>query len=254
MNPNSLNDIIEIELDKIGKKTGLSTNCIINVVSDESLSITKSGELVDVFITPGDPPKLYITWIFIGRCFFLEKAKPLLFKDRLQRAVEKFPMMRRTLLNNIKSSTALILRKDYTRWLKTKLEVEDAILGDDCFEISYNVEVKEKLSGISFTGHSATKAELALIIDDAKRRISAIVERNEEVKHFRQMLIEMKKSNDLLKALRPEGKVEQVTIISGDKDQTKEIHSYDSSPVANPIGESPKVNRLDIDDVDGEPI
>lgn len=221
-----LNDIIQIELDKISRKTGHSANCEVSIVSDQSLSITKDGELIDIMLLVGDPPKLLVTMIFIGRCFLLTKTNVSLFRDRLERAIERLPMMRRTLLNNIKPDTALILRRDYTRWLRTRMEVEHD-LDESYFECSYSITVKEKLSGISLTIPLQNKRDLSIAEGDAKRRISRIIQASEEIASFRHVLSEMKKDVDASKKLDViPGALERIQIISGDKDQVKEVREY----------------------------
>lgn len=227
MNPNDLNDIIQLELERIARKKGHSlADCEVSIVSDQELSITKEGELIDLFILPG--PRLYITFIFLGRCFFIEKTNVPLFRDRLERALERLPDMRRTLLNNIKNDSALVLRRDYSRWLKTKLEVVD-MLDESFFTTSYSVTVTEKLSGMSLTVSTKSKAELLLAQEDAKKRISRIVQSNEEIAHFRHTLIEMRKDIEAAKKLDLKGNLEKVSIVSGDNDQVKEVREYKSN-------------------------
>jgi hypothetical protein len=223
---NEWNQIIEIELNKLHKKNGLNPDCIISIVADDTLSITKGGEAVDLFILPGNPPKLYVTWLFIGRCFLLKRTNPALFRQRLERAMERFPMMRKNLLNNIRSDVALVLRKDMTRWLKTRMEVIDPILPDDNFEVSYCVTVTEKETGIKVTYHYTDTKQGLLKAYEAKQRLSAIVLKNDEMLRFKEMLREMKDDSNKLAQVVKESSVEKITLVSLENDNLKEVREY----------------------------
>lgn len=219
------NEIIEIELERIAKRSGLSHECEVSIVADQSLSFTKDGEAIDLMILPGNPPKLWVTWLFISRSLALRNTKVTLFRDRLERALERLPMMRRTLLNNIRPNNALILRKDYTRWLRTKLEVvEDLPL--ECFEFSYSVTVKEKDTGMSLTLHGDKVEELKSLKYQAIHRISRIVQTNEDIVRFREILKEMKEDKPKIDQLVQEQSIQKITLISLEGDQVKEKREY----------------------------
>src|SRR5882672_398999 len=109
----ALEDQLLSDFSKIAKKKGLEHPFTL-VLEGEVLK-EPDGKLVDIKIEAGYPPTIVIPMIFIGRSILLKKDH-ILYRDRLERALEKLPIMTRSLSNNISANHAIVLVSDAKRW------------------------------------------------------------------------------------------------------------------------------------------
>lgn len=183
---NNLEQIIRDEVEKISKKHHLPHQFEIIVTTDEDIS-TYKGNLVDIKLEAGNPPKMIFPMIFVGRCFLAEKPNLILFRDRVVRALEKYPRMLITLSHNIPRNLSLILVKDLYKWNKTQQLEQyepDYWIPPEDLEITYSATVRDKITGVAFTDFDSDAKKAR---EKAFTRVFNVLRNNEEMQRFKDL-------------------------------------------------------------------
>jgi hypothetical protein len=220
----SLNDVVNESIAQVSKKHGLSHNYIV-VISPKEYLATFDGKLVDIRLEAGNPPKMIIPYLFVFRCFMMEKQIPHVFKDRIQRALEKYKKMCWTLSNQIENDKAMILFSTEKSWMRIrgKTNTNDPIFHDNEFEIDFIAVVRDKVTGKSF---SITNKDPLKAKDIAKARLTNIFMNDERLMDFRDQVLGMQ---DLTPAsvplVEPKPRVVliQTQIVNGEYEDEEEL-------------------------------
>lgn len=181
----NLEQIIEDEVKRLAKDQGIGLEFEVVVTPNESIAFYQ-GNLVDVRLEAGNPPKLIFPMIFVSRCFLLSKPNLSLFEDRVVRALKKLPRLTVSLSNLIPHNLSLILVKDLDRWKRTRKEEKYIrnIPFDADIVVTFSATVTDKITGISFTAFSNSVEEA---LKTAKDRVYKVLEGNEELTEFRRI-------------------------------------------------------------------
>lgn len=121
----------------------------------------------DILLLAGNPVKIYLNLDFAINCFVNKKT--VIFKDRLDRGLEKVRQMTRTLSNNLNPNLAIELKSDSKRWDKVIIPWLSSRIATKYLNVVYTVSVEDTVSGISISLHGDNPASLR---EEAIRRIS----------------------------------------------------------------------------------
>lgn len=215
MTDNPLEQQLLTDMAEIAKKKGLEYP--FNLYLEPEILKEPDGKMVDIKVEAGYPPTIVIPMVFIARAVYLVKSKAL-YKDRLERALEKLPLLTRTLSNNIKSNVALVLVSDAKKWRRS-LAGEHLTIPDSYFEVSYTVTVKERISGMLQTLSGPNPKE---ILEEAKARLRRIILNDEAMLDFRDLI------QSLSEPITIQAQPKSISILTPavDSNQTEEKRSY----------------------------
>lgn len=172
--------------EKICQRLGLTTPYIIQFCN---LSDTENQDK-DIVLTPGNPPILIISDLFILQCITERKHKSY-YRARIEAGLERIYKVHRTLGNLVSRDVAIALRKDAKEWARTTVPGLVDKIAEKYLEFEWTIKVKDSVTQTSITLHGDNPTELK---DTAVKRLSRMVYERADMDDFHEMLKELRHS------------------------------------------------------------